>query len=124
MANPNINSATNVYAANTSHSLTTTAATQIISNPASSGKVFLVDGVVVANTDTTSAVVVTLSQYTQATNTGTEFQIASKVSVPAASTLLVVDKQTGVNLLENQSLYVFAGATGALKVNAYWKEIS
>lgn len=124
MANPNINSATNVYAANTSHSLTTTAATQIISNPASSGKVFLVDGVVVANTDTTSAVVVTLSQYTQATNTGAEFQIASKISVPAASTLLVVDKQTGVNLLENQSLYVFAGATGALKVNAYWKEIS
>ena len=124
MANPNINSATNVYAANTSANLTTTAATQIISNPASSGKVFLVDGVVVANTDTASAVVVTLSQYTQATNTGTEFQIASKVSVPAASTLLVVDKQTGVTLTENQSLYATAGSASKLKVNAYWKEIS
>lgn len=124
MANPNINSATNVYAANTSHSLTTTAATQIITNPSSSGKVFLVDGVVVANTDTTNAVVVTLSQYTQATNTGTEFQIANRVSVPAAATLLVVDKGAGVTLTENQSLYVSAGTANKLKVNAYWKEIS
>ena len=124
MANPNINSATNVYAANTAFSLTTTAATQIITNPASSGKVFLVDGVVVANTDTTNAVLVTLSQYTQATNTGTKFDLASSVSSPAAATLLVVDKGTGVALLENQSIYAVAGATGKLIVNAYWKEIS
>lgn len=124
MANPNINSATNVYAANTSYSLATTAATQIVTNPSSSGKVFLVDGVVIANTDTSSAVVVTLSQYTQATNTGTEFPIVSKVSVPASATLLVVDKGTGVALTENQSLYATAGNANKLVVNAYWKEIS
>ena len=124
MANPNINSATNIYCNNAQLSLTTTNATQLISNAASSGKVFLLDGVVVANTDTANAVNVTLALYQSATNTGTAFELAASVTVPAAASLYVVTKDSGVSVLENESLYVTAGTASKLKVNAFWKELS
>jgi hypothetical protein len=124
MANPNLNSATNVYASNAQLSLSNTSATQLISNAASSGKVFLVDGIVVANTDTANAVSVTVSVFQSATNTGTAFEIASTVAVPANASLYVVTKDAGVSLNENESIYVTAGTSGKLKVNAFWKELS
>ena len=124
MANPNLNSATNVYANNSMVSLATTAASQLVSNPASSGKVFLLDGVIVANTDTSSAVVVSVSMYASATNTGTEYELASKVAVPASASLYVVTKDSGVSLTENESIYVAAGTASRLKATAFWKELS
>jgi hypothetical protein len=105
-------------------SLATTAASQLVSNPASSGKVFLIDGVIVANTDTANAVVVTVSMYTSATNTGTEYELASRVAVPAAASLYVVTKDAGVSVMEDESIYVAAGTASKLKASAFWKELS
>jgi hypothetical protein len=124
MANPNLNAATNVYANNTMISLATTAASQLVSNPASSGKVLLLDGLIVANTDTASSVVVSVSMFASATNTGTEYELASKVAVPAAASLYVVTKDAGVSLTENESIYVTAGTAAKLKASAFWKELS
>ena len=124
MANPNLGSATNVYAANASLSLTTTSATQLVSNAASSGKVFLIDGITVSNIDTANAVSVTVTQYRTADGTGTAYELCSTVSVPANASLIVVDKAQGVSLLEAQSIYVTASAGNKLKVNASWKELS
>jgi len=124
MSNPNINTATSVYANNASLSLTTTSATQLVSNAASSGKVFLLDGITICNIDTANAVTVTVTLYQSATNTGTAFELCSTVSIPANAALIVVDKSQGVSLLENESIYVTAGTASKLKVNASWKEIS
>jgi len=124
MANPNINTATNVYANNSQLSLTSTSATQLVSNAASSGKVFLIDGITVANIDTVNAVAVTVTLFQAATNTGTAYELCSTVSVPANASLIVVDKAQGVSLLENESIYVTAGTASKLKVNAFWKELS
>jgi len=124
MANPNLNSATNVYASSAQLSLSTTSATQLVSNAASSGKVFLIDGIVVANTDTANAVVVTVTIFKSATNNGTPYEIASTVAVPANASLYVVTKDAGVSLNENQSIYVNAGTASKLKVSAFWKELS
>jgi hypothetical protein len=124
MANPNLNSATNVYASSAQLSLSTTSATQLVSNAASSGKVFLIDGIVVANTDTANAVAVTVTIFKSATNNGTPYEIASTVAVPANASLYVVTKDAGVSLNENQSIYVNAGTASKLKVSAFWKELS
>lgn len=124
MANPNLNSASTVYANNANLSLTSTSATQLVSNAASSGKTFLLDGITVANIDPTNAVTVTVTFYRTADNSGTAFELASAVSVPGAASLIVVDKSQGISLLEAQSIYVTAGAASKLKVTANWKELS
>jgi len=124
MANPNLGSASNVYSNNSSLSLTSTSATQLVSNAASSGKVFLIDGITVSNIDTANAVGVTVAMYRTADGSGTAYELCSTVAVPANASLIVVDKSQGVSLLEAQSIYVTAGTASKLKVNATWKELS
>lgn len=124
MANPNLASSSNCYANNASLSLTSTSATQLVSNAASSGKTFVLDGITVANIDTANAVTVTVTFFRTADNSGTAYELASTVSVPANSAVIVVDKAQGISLLEAQSIYVTAGTASKLKVNASWKELS
>jgi hypothetical protein len=124
MANPNINSPSSVYANNSSVSLTTTNSTSLVSNSASSNKLFLIDGITVTNIDTANAVTVTITFYRTADNSGTAYELASTVSIPANSTLIVIDKNQGISLLESQSIYATAGTANKLKINTTWKEYS
>jgi hypothetical protein len=124
MANPNLNTATAVYANNAQLSLTATTATQLITNAASSGKVFLVDSIIVANVDGTNACDVTVTRFQSATNTGTAFPIASTIAVPADASIVIVGKDNPINLTENESIYVTASAANDLVVDANWKELS
>jgi NADH:ubiquinone oxidoreductase subunit K len=124
MANPNLGLSSNVYANNASVSLTSTSATQLVSNAASSGKVFVLDHITVANIDTANAVNVTVTFYRTADNSGTAYELASTVSIPANSALIVIDRTQQVTLLEAQSIYVTAGTASKLKVNSGWKELS
>ena len=122
MANPNVTQATSTVSNQAALSMTTTNATQLVSNAASSNRVYLIRGVTVANTDT-SAVNVTVAIYRAATNSGTAYELASTVSVPAGSSLVVVERSQGVSLLENQSIYVTAATASKLKVFASWDEV-
>lgn len=124
MANPNLNTATAVYANNAQLSLTATTAAQLITNAASSGKVFLVDSIIVANVDGTNACDVTVTRFQSATNTGTAFPIASTIAVPADASIVIVGKDNPINLTENESIYVTASAANDLVVDANWKELS
>jgi hypothetical protein len=124
MANPNIATATSVLANNAQLSLTATTATQLITNAASSGKVFLIDSIIVANVDGTNACDVTVTRFQSATNTGTAFPIASTISVPADASLVIVGKDNPINVTENESIYVTASAANDLVVDANWKELS
>lgn len=124
MANPNIATATTVLATNAQISLTTTNATQLVSNAASSGKVFLIDSIIVANVDGVNACDVTVTRFQSATNTGTAFPIAFTIAVPADASLIVVGKDNPISLTENESIYVTASAANDLVVDANWKELS
>ena len=124
MANPNIASASTVVLNNAQLSLTATTATQLITNAASSGKVFLVDSIIVANVDGTNACDVTVTRFQAATNTGTAFPIASTITVPADASIIIVGKDNPINLTENESIYVTASAANDLVVDANWKELS
>ena len=124
MANPNIVNVTTIYGNSSSTSLTTTSATSLVSNAASSGKVFKINSIVVANVDGTSAADITINVYSQASLGGTAYPIASTISVPADATLIVTDKTTSFYLLENQSIGATAGTASDLVVAASWEEIN
>jgi hypothetical protein len=124
MANPNIVNVTTIYGNSSSTALSTTSATSIVSNAASSGKVFKINSIVVANVDGTAAADVTINVYSAAALGGTAFAIASTISVPADASLIVTDKTTSFYLLENQSIGAIAGAANDLVVTASWEEIN
>jgi hypothetical protein len=124
MANPNIVNVAAIYGNNASVSLSTTSATSIVSNAASSGKVFKINTIMVANVDGTNAADITINKYSAAALGGTAFPIASTISVPADATLIIVDKTTSIYLLENESIGATAGTASDLVVTASWEEIN
>jgi hypothetical protein len=124
MANPNIVNVTTIYGNSSQTSLTTTNATSLVSNAASSGKVYKINSIVVANVDGISNADITVSIYSQASIGGTAFPIASTIVVPADASLIVIDKTTSFYLLENQSIGATAGTANDLVVNCSWEEIS
>ena len=124
MANPNIVNVTAIYGNSSSTSLTTTSATSLVSNAASSGKVFKINSIVAANVDGTSAADITINVYSQAALGGTAYPIASTISVPADATLIITDKTASFYLLENQSIGATAGSASDLVVTASWEEIN
>lgn len=123
MANPNIVNVSAIYGNTSTTSLTTTSATSLVSNAASSGKVFKIDNIVVANT-TGATATITINVYSAAALGGTAYPIASAISVPAYATLIVTDKSTSFYLLEDKSIGATAGTASALVVTASWDEIN
>lgn len=124
MANPKISSTSTIYANNSLVRLTDTSATQLVSNAASSNKVFLVDSIYVANVDGTNSCDITIDIFAAATNTGTATKLVSTVSVPADAVLVPLLKDGTVALLEDRSIYATASAANDLHVITSWKEIS
>lgn len=124
MAAPNIVNVTAIYGKVVTADLTTTAATSVLSNAASSGKVFKLDSLVVANIDTVNAVNVTVNHYSAAALGGTATAMASTVSIPANSTLVVISKLNMIYLEENMSIGAVAGTASKLKVVCSYEDIS
>jgi hypothetical protein len=127
MANPNIVNVSAIYGNTSSFLISSTAnpfATALINNPASSGKIFKINSIVVANVDGTSAADITITLFSQDDLGGTGTAIASTVSVPADSTLIVTDKSTGFYLLEDKSIGATASAANDLVVTCSWEELN
>ena len=124
MANPNIVNVTAIYGKSAVVDLTTTNATLVVENTAASGKVLKINSLVVANVDGTNAADITISLYSEDNIGGTATQIVSTVSVPADSSLVVIDKNTSIYLEEDKSIGATAGSASDLKVLVSYEEIS
>lgn len=124
MAAPNIVNVSTITGKSAVVDLTTTSATAVVSNPASSGKVFKINNIVVANVDGASAADITINYYSEDDIGGTATQIVSTVSVPADASLIVMDKNTSIYLEEDRSIGATAGAANDLKVICSYEEIS
>lgn len=103
----------------------------LLPNAASSGKVFKINSLVVANIDGTNAVDCTVVYYTNggvaqgsAPSGGTAVPIASTISVPADASLIVIDKTTQIYLEENTSLAVTSGTASKLTFTVSYEELS
>jgi len=124
VANPNIVNVTAIYGKSAVVDLTTTNATAVVSNTAASGKVFKVNSLIVSNVDGTNAADITISLYSEDNIGGTATQIVSTVSVPADSSLVVIDKNTSFYLEEDKSIGATAGSANDLKVLVSYEDIS
>jgi hypothetical protein len=124
MANPNLLAATTAYGTTTYLTPANTTANVLLSNAASSGKVFKINQIVAANVNGTSAVNATVSIDNAAAGAGTDFPIISTVSVPATASLIVVDKTTSIYLMENSSIVVTSGTSSGITYSISYEEMS
>ena len=124
MAAPNIVNVTTIIGKSATVALASTNATAIVSNAASSGKVFKINMIQVSNVDGTNACNATVNLYSQDDIGGTAFALASTISVPADASLVVLDKGTAVYLEEDKSIGVIAGTANDLVVVCSYEEIS
>lgn len=124
MANPNIVNITSIYGKTSYVALSTTNATVVVSNAASSGKVYKINAIIVSNVDGTNAADISINLYSQDDIGGTAYAIAKTISVPADASLVVLDKSSAIYLEEDKSIGATAGAADDLAVICSYEEIS
>ena len=121
MANPNIVNVSDIRGKTTAGTLTTANA-NLLSNSAGSGKVFKINTIIIANVDGTNAadVIIGFDDASAAAN----HKLASTISVPADSTLVVISKDTALYLEEGDSIQGNASASNDLDYVISYEEIS
>jgi hypothetical protein len=124
MAAPNIVNVTTITGKTTYAALTTTLTTVLLANAASSGKVFKINSIMVANVDGSTAADVTVDINTAAAGSGTSYALANTISVPADATLSVIDKTNSFYLEEDKSILGGASANSDLEIVISYEEIN
>lgn len=124
MAAPNIVNISSMLGKTDATSLTTTSATSILNNPASSNKVLRVTSIRVANVDGTNSANITVSYYTEDDLGGTANDMIQSKAVSANTNLDVVTTATPIYLEEDKSLGATASAANDLVVFVTYEEIS
>lgn len=110
MAAPNIVNVATITG-KTAVQAVTTSATDIVANSAASNTVLKINSLIIANVDGTSAADITASIF----RSSTQWRIGSTISVPADSTLVLIDKNTSIYLEEGDSLRLTASVNGDLE---------
>jgi hypothetical protein len=130
MANPNFVNVTSILGTTTYLTPSGTTAVVLVPNAASSGTVFKINQIVVANT-TASAANTTVAVYSNgavaqgsAPSGGTAYPIVSAVSVPANASLIAVDKTTAIYLMEGNSISITSGTGSALTYTISYEVIT
>ena len=124
MAAPNIVNVSTITGISSTTALSSTSQTTLVSNAASSGKVFKINMIQVANVDGTNACDITVDVHSAASGGGTAYSLVSTVSVPADASLVVLDKNTAIYLEEDRSITATAGTANDLEVIVSYEEIS
>lgn len=124
MANPNIVGVTTIKGRTAFLALSSTSATAVLSNAASSGLVLKVNALYIANVDGAATCECTVKVHNAAAIGGTGYAIASTVVVPNDATLVVIGKDAPLYLEENQSIGITAGTANDLEAVISYEEIS
>ena len=119
MANPNIVQVQNIYG-NTAVQAVTTSATAIITNSTSSGKIYKVNGITVANIDATNSATITVDLY----RSSTPYRLIANLTVAINTAYTPIDKTLSLYLLEGDTLRLTANANSRLQAVCSWEEIN
>ncbi len=123
MAAPNVVDTTTLSLKNSKGTLTTGAGT-IVNNAASSNLAVKVVSLYIANVDGANSADVTINVYDQDDVGGTGTAVASTLTVPADSSVVIIDEQSPIYLEEDMSLGGLASANGDLVFVASYQEIN
>jgi len=127
MANPNIVNVTTILGNTSSNLISSNAspfATALINNPASSGKVFKINTIILTNRHGTDAQNASIRLYTQDDLGGSNTDIISTVSFPPDAAIVVIDKNSSIYLLEDKSIGAAVDTANTVVVTCSWEEIS
>ena len=124
MATPNVVNVSTITGITTFLNLTTTDTTVLLSNAASSNKVFKVNSIIVGNIDGTNTANITIKIHDAAAGAGTSVALANTIDVIADSSLVALDKTSSIYLEENKSITATASAADDLSVICSYEEIS
>ncbi len=124
MAAPNIVNITSMIGKTDTTSLTTTSATNLLNNAASSGKVLRVILIRAVNTDGSNAADISVGLYSAASLGGAQTELIQAKEVAINTNLDVVTKDTPLYLEEDTSLGATASAANDIKMIVTYEEIS
>jgi hypothetical protein len=124
MSAPNIVNASTILGKTAALSLGNTSQTVLLTNAASSSKVLKINNIIISNDDGSSSADITISYHDAAAGGGTAFKVAHTVAVAEDSTLVLLDKTSGIYLEEDTSISATASVGGDLDVICSYEEIS
>ena len=114
MAAPNIVNVTSILGKTVSDANVATATSIQLANAASSDKVMKINTIIAANIDGTNAA--DISVFVTTVSGVLQFYLASTISVPADSSLVITSKDTSFYLEEDRQIRAFASAAGDISL--------
>jgi len=125
MANPNIVNVATINGNSNFQNVSTTN-TAIVTNAAGSDKVYKVNVLNISNIDGVNDADITAYYVANVANatTNVSYSLAKTITVPADSTLVLVDKNSSIYLQEDAAIRLAASASGDLQAVCSWEEIS
>lgn len=124
MAAPNIVNVTSIIGKTTDALPSTTSATVLLANAASSGKVLKINMLMATNVDATAAYGATVARNSAADGSGTSKVLINVVPVPVNAAITVIDKATSFYLQENESIVVTSSVASKIQFTVSYEEIS
>jgi hypothetical protein len=98
----------------------TTSAADLVTNPAASGKVFKINSLVIANINGVASADITVT----VSKAGLEYYLAYTIAVPNDASVILISKDSGIYLEENDKIRVLASANSYLHAVCSYEEIS
>ena len=117
MANPNVVAVSSIYANTAVDADVATSAVSLLT--CGSNKLQKINSLIIANIDGTNAATIDV----WVTRSSVDYYIAKTISVPADATLVVIDKNMGLYLIESDVLKIQASAAGDLSATCSYEEI-
>ena len=117
MANPNIVAVSSIYANTVMDADVAASAVSLLT--CGSNKVQKINSLVIANIDGSNAASIDV----WITRSSADYYLAKTISVPADATLVVIDKNVGLYITEDDVLKIQASAAGDLSAVCSYEEI-
>ena len=124
MTAPNIVQVATITGQTVTQNLTTTNATVVLNNPASSDNVLKVNSIVAANIDGGSSVTVSLGVNDQAGGAGTTINTVQAASIAVGQSLVITDKSIAFYLEEDRSIVATAGGADDVAITISYEVIT
>jgi hypothetical protein len=127
MANPNMANAVFIIGNTSSHLISSNAnpfTTALINNPAASGEIYKINTIIATNVNGQNNFEISIKLFTQDDLGGSNTDIISTMTVPADGSVIVLNRENPIYLLEDKSIGAFSNTANVITVTCSWEEIS
>jgi hypothetical protein len=123
MAAPNIVAVTSINGKSVVSRPANTALYSILTNPAGSNRVYKINNIICSNQNGASSVSANVFYNDQGAGLGNNTSLVFLASVPALTTLIVIDKSTSFYLEEDRSIVVSSGTANGISFSVSYEDI-